>query len=113
MDMGIKGRKAIVCAASKGLGRGCAMALAQEGVDLVINARTKAELEATAEEIRKKTGVKVTAVAVDVTTDAGRQRCSRPARSPTSSSTTPAARRRAISATGRATTGSRRSTPTC
>src|SRR6267154_2602662 len=73
MDMGIKGRKAIVCAASKGLGRGCAMALAQEGVDLVINARTKAELEATAEEIRKKTDVKVTAVAVDVTTDAGRK----------------------------------------
>ncbi len=73
MDMGIKGRKAIVCAASKGLGRGCAMALAQEGVDLVINARTKAELEATAEEIRKKTGVKVTAIAVDVTTEAGRK----------------------------------------
>ena len=73
MDMGIKGRKAIVCAASKGLGKGCAMALAQEGVDLVINARTKSELEATAEEIRKKTGVKVTAVAVDVTTDAGRK----------------------------------------
>src|SRR5258707_10883876 len=73
MDMGIKGRKAIVCAASKGLGRGCAMALAQEGVALVINARTKAELEATAEEIRKKTGVKVTAIAVDVTTDAGRK----------------------------------------
>src|SRR5581483_5024749 len=73
MDMGIRGRKAIVCAASKGLGKGCAMALAQEGVDLVINARTKAELEATAEEIRKKTGVKVTAVAVDVTTEAGRK----------------------------------------
>jgi 3-oxoacyl-[acyl-carrier protein] reductase len=72
MDMGIKGRKAIVCAASKGLGKGCAMALAQEGVDLVINARTKSELEATAEEIRKKTGVKVTPIAVDVTTDAGR-----------------------------------------
>ncbi len=72
MDMGIKGRKAIVCAASKGLGKGCAMALAEEGVDLVINARTKAELEATAKEIRKKPGVKVTAVAVDVTTDAGR-----------------------------------------
>ena len=51
MDMGIKGRKAIVCAASKGLGKGCAMALAHEGVDLVINARTKAELEATAEEL--------------------------------------------------------------
>src|SRR6476469_3654882 len=73
MDMGIKGRKAIVCAASKGLGKGCAMALAEEGVDLVINARTKAELEATAEEIRKKHGVKVTPVAVDVTTDAGRK----------------------------------------
>src|SRR5215471_18240307 len=73
MDMGIKGRKAIVCAASKGLGKGCAMALAEEGVDLVINARTKSELEATAEEIRKKTGVKVTAVAVDVTTDEGRK----------------------------------------
>ena len=73
MDLRIKGRKAIVCAASKGLGKGCAMALAQEGVDLVINARTKSELEATAEEIRKKTGVKVTPIAVDVTTDAGRK----------------------------------------
>ena len=73
MDMGIKGRKAIVCAASKGLGRGCAMALAAEGVELVINARTKADLDATAEEIRKKTGVKVTAIAVDVTTEAGRK----------------------------------------
>ena len=73
MDMGIKGRKAIVCAASKGLGKGCAMALAGEGVDVVINARTKAELDATAEEIRKKHGVKVTAVAVDVTTEAGRK----------------------------------------
>ena len=48
MDLGIKGRKAIVCAASKGLGKGCAMALAHEGVDLVINARTKVELDATA-----------------------------------------------------------------
>src|SRR5215218_2492707 len=73
MDMGIKGRKAIVCAASKGLGKGCAMALAGEGVDLVINARTKSELDATAEEIRKKYGVKVTAVAVDVTTEDGRK----------------------------------------
>jgi 3-oxoacyl-[acyl-carrier protein] reductase len=73
MDMGIKGRKAIVCAASKGLGKGCAMALAGEGVELVINARTKSELEATAEEIRKKHGVKVTPIAVDVTTDEGRK----------------------------------------
>jgi 3-oxoacyl-[acyl-carrier protein] reductase len=73
MDLGIKGRKAIVCAASKGLGKGCAMALAQEGVELVINARTRSELEATADEIRKKTGAKVTPVAVDVTTEAGRK----------------------------------------
>ena len=73
MDMGIKGRKAIVCAASKGLGKGCAMALAMEGVDLVINARTKSELDATAAEIVKKTGVKVTPIAVDVTTEEGRR----------------------------------------
>src|ERR1041385_8938663 len=73
MDMGIRGRKAIVCAASKGLGKGCAMALAEEGVDLVINARTKAELDATAEEIRKKHGVKVTPIAADVTTEEGRK----------------------------------------
>jgi 3-oxoacyl-[acyl-carrier protein] reductase len=72
MDLGIKGRKAIVCAASKGLGKGCAMALAKEGVDLVINARTADVLAQTAEEIRKATGVKVTPVACDVTTPAGR-----------------------------------------
>src|SRR5260370_40764469 len=73
MGMGIKGRKAIVCAASKGLGKGCAMALAGEGVDPVINACPKSELEATADEIRKKHGVKVTPVAVDVTTADGRK----------------------------------------
>ena len=68
----LKGKKAIVCAASKGLGRACAMSLAREGVDVVITARTAADLERTAEEIRKETGVKVTAVAGDITTDAGR-----------------------------------------
>ena len=113
MDMGIKGRKAIVCAASKGLGKGCAMALAQEGVDLVINARTKAELEATAEEIRKKTGVKVTPVAVDVTTDEGRKQVLAACPEPDIVINNAAARRPATSATGRASTGSRRSTPTC
>ena len=60
MDLGLKGRRAIVCASSKGLGRGCAMALAQEGVDLVINSRSADMLEATAGEIRKATGVTVT-----------------------------------------------------
>jgi 3-oxoacyl-[acyl-carrier protein] reductase len=73
MDLGIKGRKAIVCAASKGLGRGCAEHLAREGVELTICARGKDVLEATAAEIRKATGMKVTTVACDVTTEAGRK----------------------------------------
>jgi 3-oxoacyl-[acyl-carrier protein] reductase len=72
MDLGIKGKKAIVCAASKGLGRACAMALAREGVDVVITARTAADLERTADEIRTATGVKVTPVPGDITTEAGR-----------------------------------------
>lgn len=73
MDLGIKGRTAIVCAASKGLGKGCAFALAREGVDVVISARGADALMATAEEIRTATGVKVTPVAADVTTDDGRR----------------------------------------
>lgn len=72
MDLGIRGRKALVCAASKGLGRACAMSLAREGVDVTIIARTAGPLEATAEEIRKASGVTVTAVATDITTPAGR-----------------------------------------
>jgi len=72
MDYGIRGRKAIVCAASQGLGRGCAIALAREGVDLVINARTSATLAATAEAIRRDSGVSVVAVAADITTAEGR-----------------------------------------
>ena len=56
MDMGIRGRKAIVCAASKGLGRGCAEALAAAGVDLVLNARGAEALEATAQAIRDESG---------------------------------------------------------
>ncbi|MDX2201138.1 MAG: SDR family oxidoreductase [Hyphomicrobiaceae bacterium] len=71
MDLGIKGRKAIVCAASKGLGKGCAEALAREGVDLTICARGADALEATAKQLRAL-GVKVSAVACDVTTPEGR-----------------------------------------
>ena len=71
MDLGIRGRTAIVCAASKGLGRGCAEALAAEGVNLVVNARTPGPLEATAQALRAH-GVTVTTVAADVTTDDGR-----------------------------------------
>jgi 3-oxoacyl-[acyl-carrier protein] reductase len=69
MDLGIRGKRAIVCAASKGLGRGCAEALAAEGVDLVINARGAEALEATAAAIRAAHGVEVTAIAGDVTTE--------------------------------------------
>src|SRR4051812_48982050 len=72
MDLGIKGRKAIVCAASKGLGRACAMALSREGVEVVITARTAEILERTAGEIRSATGGKVTPVAGDITTEEGR-----------------------------------------
>src|SRR4029077_227628 len=72
MDLGLKGRKAIVCAASKGLGKACAMSLARNGVDLVINSRTASELEANAAEIRSATGRAVTAVAADITTPEGR-----------------------------------------
>jgi 3-oxoacyl-[acyl-carrier protein] reductase len=72
VDLGIRGKRAIVCAASKGLGRGCAEALAAEGVDLVINARGAEALDATAEAIRAAHGVQVTAVAGDVTTEAVR-----------------------------------------
>ena len=72
MDLGIKGKRALVTAASKGLGRGCAEALAAAGVDLVINARGAEALEATAADLRKY-GVSVTTVAADVTSEAGLQ----------------------------------------
>src|SRR5215831_140363 len=73
LDLKIKGRKAIVCAASKGLGRACAMSLGRAGVDLVITARTRETLEATAEEIRRETGATVIPVAGDISTEEGRQ----------------------------------------
>ena len=72
MDLGIRGRRAIVCAGSKGLGRGCAEALASAGVDLVLNARGSEALEATAAAIRARHQVQVTAVAADITTAEGR-----------------------------------------
>jgi 3-oxoacyl-[acyl-carrier protein] reductase len=71
MDLGIRGKTAIVCASSQGLGRGCALALAEAGVDLVINGRNAALLEQTAAEIRAATGVQVTAVLADVSTVEG------------------------------------------
>ncbi len=72
MDLGITGRKALVCAASKGLGRGCAEALAREGVDVTLCARTAADVARAAEEIGDLTGRKVVGVACDITTSEGR-----------------------------------------
>ncbi|MEL7149703.1 MAG: SDR family oxidoreductase [Pseudomonadota bacterium] len=72
MDLGIKGKRGLVCASSKGLGKGCAAALAEAGVDLVLNARGADALEATADAIRSSYGVSVTAVAADITTEDGR-----------------------------------------
>ena len=72
MDLGIRGRQALVCGASKGLGRGCAEALAAEGVHVTLVARTADILDAAAADIRRQSGVTVTAVACDITTAEGR-----------------------------------------
>lgn len=73
MDLGISGRWAIVCASSKGLGYGCALSLAQEGVNLVMNARSADVLAQAAEQIRAKTAVEVRTVAADITSTSGRE----------------------------------------
>ena len=72
MDLGIRGKRAIVCASSKGLGLGCAEHLAEAGVDLVMNARTAGPLEEAAENLRNTHGVEVMTIAADITTEAGR-----------------------------------------
>jgi 3-oxoacyl-[acyl-carrier protein] reductase len=72
MDLGITGRTAIVCAASKGLGRACAEALAAEGVDIVLNARSAEPLEKAAAEVAARYGVTVTPIAADLSSETGR-----------------------------------------
>ncbi len=72
MDLGISGKTALVCAASRGLGRACARSLAREGVNVTICARGKQTLEQAAEEMRAAFGVQVRAVAADITTPEGR-----------------------------------------
>jgi 3-oxoacyl-[acyl-carrier protein] reductase len=72
MDLGIEGKWALVCAASKGLGKGCADALVREGVNVVITARGSEALEATAAELRALGRGEVRAVAGDITTAEGR-----------------------------------------
>jgi len=71
MDLGISGKRALVCASSKGLGRGCAEALAEAGVNLVLNARGAEALEETASAIRDTYGVEVVTVAADISTAEG------------------------------------------
>lgn len=73
MDLGIKGRRAVVCASSKGLGLGCARALAEAGVNLVMNARGADALEQAADAIRSEFGVEVVTVAADITDENGRE----------------------------------------
>jgi 3-oxoacyl-[acyl-carrier protein] reductase len=73
MDLGIAGRKAIVCASSRGLGKACAFALAQAGCEVIVNGRDAKTLEATAAEISKATGAKVTAIIADVGTPDGQK----------------------------------------
>ncbi|MEO9653228.1 MAG: SDR family oxidoreductase [Roseobacter sp.] len=72
MDLGIKGKRAVVCASSKGLGLGCARALAEAGVDLVMNARGSDALESAAASIRSEFNVSVTTIAADIASDDGR-----------------------------------------
>jgi 3-oxoacyl-[acyl-carrier protein] reductase len=71
MNLGLEGKNAIVCASSRGLGKACAYRLAEAGVEVVVNGLDPARLEATAAEIRSKTGAKVTAVAANVATKEG------------------------------------------
>jgi 3-oxoacyl-[acyl-carrier protein] reductase len=74
MDLGIRGRRAVVGGASKGLGRACARALAAEGASVAIVARTESELAKTAEELSRLTGAKIVPVTADLGTEEGRRK---------------------------------------
>ncbi|MBH68966.1 MAG: 3-oxoacyl-ACP reductase [Rhodospirillaceae bacterium] len=73
MDLGIAGKKALVCAASKGLGRGCAEALAEAGVNVTICSRTEKDIKSTAELISSRYNIEVKSIACDITTSSGRE----------------------------------------
>lgn len=74
MNLGLQGKKAIVCASSRGLGRACAMALALEGVEIVVNGRDPERVETTASAIRNKTGTSVLALVADLCSEDGREK---------------------------------------
>jgi 3-oxoacyl-[acyl-carrier protein] reductase len=99
MDLGIAGRKAIVCASSRGLGRACAQALAAAGCEVVINGLDAGRLEATAAELSRTTGAKIIPVRADVASAEGQAALFAACPSPTSWSTTTPGRRRASTAT--------------
>jgi 3-oxoacyl-[acyl-carrier protein] reductase len=71
MDLGLQGKKAIICASSRGLGKGCAEALAEAGCDIVLNGRNEAVLAATKAALQEAHGVNVTSIAADVSTKEG------------------------------------------
>jgi len=73
MDLGLKARNALVCAASAGLGKACALALAREGVAVTITGRNVERLEATAEALRRLSGSEIRTAAGDITTESGRE----------------------------------------
>ena len=73
MDLGIAGRTAIVCASSRGLGRGCAEALAQAGCRVIVNGRRREVVDAAVEDLRRRTGATITGVVADVSDPAGQQ----------------------------------------
>lgn len=72
MDLGIKGRKALICASSQGLGYACAVALAEEGCEIFINGRDEGKLQTAVRTLREATGARVTGVPADINTEAGR-----------------------------------------
>ena len=114
MDFGIKGKWALVCAASKGLGKGCAAALVREGVNVVITARGDAALQATAAELRAlNPAVQVLTVAGDITTPEGRAAALAACPQVDILVNNAGGSRRVTFAAGTARPGSRRLTPTC
>ncbi len=113
MDFGIVGNSALVCPGSEGLGKGCAMALAGDGVTLTIVARGTEVLEATAEEIRNACGVTVTSIATDIASEARLEEALAARPEPDIIVNNAGGHQPAISAIFPTMTGSRRWKPTC
>lgn len=108
MNLGIAGRRAVLCGSSRGLGRACAETLAEAGVHVVINGRDETRLHATAAELEERFGaIRVTAVVADVTTTRGRDALIAACPTRTSCSITTPVRRPGLSWSGSSGTGKR------